>query len=91
MNNVSSNRCYEISYTEVTSNTTSMDTAHFTLDEIFYDVDEDIKRYKKSDGELMYAIRENIDSVLDLKLNETMYFQPNRDDKTTKGIILRTK
>ncbi len=46
----------------------------------------------EDDGfEYQYAMQYIIDDVLDLKLNESMYFQPNRDDKSSKGIILRIK
>lgn len=37
------------------------------------------------------CVEEEEDKVLKLKVGESMYFQPNRDDSTTKGIILRTK
>lgn len=43
----------------------------------------------KQDLELFYAIQDIIDEVLDLKVEESMYFQPNRDDKNSKGIIRR--
>lgn len=43
----------------------------------------------KEDLEYLYAMRDIIDSVLDLKAGESMYFQPNRDDKNSSGIILR--
>lgn len=36
-----------------------------------------------------YSMKDIADTVLDLKLGESMYFQPNRDDKTSKGIIFR--
>lgn len=36
-----------------------------------------------------YAIKDITDMVLDLKANESMYFQPNRDDNNSKGIIYR--
>ena len=41
--------------------------------------------------EYMYALSQVLDSVLDLKENESMYFQPNRDDKNSKGIITRIR
>ena len=41
--------------------------------------------------ELIYAIQEVGDKVLDLKVNESMYFQPYRDMKESKGIIIRIK
>lgn len=43
------------------------------------------------DLELFYALRDLIDEVLDLKVDESIYFQPNRDDKNTKGIIRRVQ
>jgi len=39
--------------------------------------------------EYIYSLRDILDNVLDLKINESMYFQPNRDNKNTKAIILR--
>jgi hypothetical protein len=42
-------------------------------------------------SELVYAFNEVIDAVLDLNLGESMYFQPHRGDKTTKGIIVRVR
>lgn len=47
---------------------------------------------KKSDAyEYMYAIEENIDALLDLKVYEKMTFQFCRDDQNTLGVILRIK
>lgn len=43
------------------------------------------------DYEYKYAAQEITDEILDLKVGESMYFQPNRDDKNSKGIIIRTK
>lgn len=43
----------------------------------------------KQDYEFMYAMEEIIDDILDLKKGDQIYFQPNRDDKNSKGIILR--
>ena len=39
--------------------------------------------------EVIYAMNEILDKILDLKLNESMYFQPNRDNNKSKGIITR--
>jgi spore coat polysaccharide biosynthesis protein SpsF (cytidylyltransferase family) len=44
----------------------------------------------KNDFEYIYAIQEEIDKLLDLKVGESMYIQPIRDNNDTKGIILRT-
>lgn len=41
--------------------------------------------------ELYNAINDQIDKVLDLKEGESMYIQPNRDNKESKGIIYRAK
>ncbi len=46
---------------------------------------------EKNDYELAYALQEVIDSVLDLTVDEAMYFIPNRDNETSKGIIVRVK
>lgn len=43
-----------------------------------------------SDTEVKYALQDIGDKVLDMKIGDSLYFQPNRDDKKTKGIILRT-
>ena len=55
-------------------------TLECSLDEILED-----------DGsELNYALQEDIDSILDLRIGETKYFSASRDDDS-KGIILRIK
>jgi hypothetical protein len=41
------------------------------------------------DAEFIYAMRDILDKILDLKEYESIYFQPNRDDKSTHGIIRR--
>ena len=43
----------------------------------------------REDYEFVYALADRIDDVLDLKPGESMYFQPNRDDCSSKGIIKR--
>ena len=40
-------------------------------------------------SELNYALQSVLDDVLDLKKGESMYFQPNRDNDNSKGIIVR--
>ena len=44
-----------------------------------------------NDYEYIYALRDIINEVLDLKIGESMYFQPNRDNADSKGIILRVE
>ena len=39
--------------------------------------------------EYKYAMYEKMDEILDLKRLQSMYFQPNRDDDNSKGIITR--
>jgi hypothetical protein len=46
---------------------------------------------KASDSETIYAMQERIDDILDLKLKKAMFFQPNRDDNDSKGIITRIR
>lgn len=43
------------------------------------------------DYEFIYALQEIADDVLDLKINESLYFKPNRDNELAKGIITRVK
>ena len=51
-----------------------------------------IENILTDDGfEYQYALQGEIDEILDLKLGESMYFQANRDDKNSKGVILRIK
>ena len=45
------------------------------------------KGENESDFEYNYAIQDSIDKVLDLKVDESMNFQFNRDDKDSKGVI----
>lgn len=42
-----------------------------------------------ADYEYIYAMAEMIDTILDLKKGENLYFQSDRDDKGSKGIITR--
>lgn len=44
---------------------------------------------KKDDYEYIYAIQEDTDKILDLKVNETMYVSLNRDNVNDKGVLLR--
>lgn len=43
----------------------------------------------ENDYEWVYAALDIIDEILDLKNGECLYFQPNRDNKLSKGIITR--
>jgi len=43
------------------------------------------------DYEFCYALCDVIDDVLDLQVGGSMYFNPNRDNKAYRGIILRTE
>lgn len=45
--------------------------------------------FQESENEYMFALQEITDTVLDLKKGESMYFQPNRDNGKSRGIILR--
>lgn len=44
---------------------------------------------RTNDYEYIYAMQERVDEILDMKADETIHFQFNRDDKNSKGIILR--
>ena len=44
-----------------------------------------------NDFEVVYALQDIIDVILDLQLGDAMYFQPNRDDSKSKAIIVRIK
>ena len=44
---------------------------------------------KTEDWEYIYALAEILDDVLDLPLLGVMYFQANRDDKDSKGVLVR--
>lgn len=49
------------------------------------------KKLLGADYEYIYAlVFYGLDKILDLKLNESVYIQPNRDDNTSKGILTRT-
>lgn len=42
-----------------------------------------------TNSETIYSLREEADAVLDLGVNSSMYFQPNRDNTNSKGIVTR--
>lgn len=42
-----------------------------------------------NDTEVNCALNDILDKVLDLRIGQAMYFQPNRDNKEAKGIIMR--
>lgn len=45
----------------------------------------------KNDFEYIYSMQEEIDNILNLKVNEVMYCQFNRDDSSRKGVLRRKK
>jgi len=55
------------------------------LNELFSDTSNE------DNFEYVYAMQDSIDDILDLRVNDTMYFQFNRDDVNTKGVIRRIK
>ena len=49
------------------------------------------KSEQESDYEFNYALQDRIDDLLDMQINDTIYFQFNRDDENDKGIVVRVK
>ena len=47
------------------------------------------KTEQENDYEYNYAIQERIDDLLDMKPDEKIFFQFNRDDKNDTGLIYR--
>jgi hypothetical protein len=45
----------------------------------------------ENDWEFVYALCELAEKVIKLDVNDSMYFQPNRDNHFSKGIIVRIK
>lgn len=78
---IDSKRSFEIFMAEAGTTQTVTEDIHTLLDP--KDFGEDFE-YK-------YAAQEVTDEILDLKVGESMYFQPNRDDKNSKGVIIRTQ
>ncbi|PCJ57317.1 MAG: hypothetical protein COA65_09670 [Rhodospirillaceae bacterium] len=74
-----SKRKYEITLVE----RGSTDTAYREIGEI---INSD-----KEGFEFEYALQDIIDEVLDLGLGHSMYFQSNRDNTDSKGIIVRIR
>lgn len=58
-------------------------TEHFDL--------SDIIEENKIDYEYLYAIRDDLDKILDLKEGQIIHFQFNRDNKDSQGVIKRIK
>ena len=46
---------------------------------------------KESDSETIYSLQDRIDDIMDLKNKKSLFFQPNRDDSDSKGIITRIR
>lgn len=42
-----------------------------------------------ADYEFVYAMNEDMENIDKLSIGQSMYFQPCRDDETSKGIITR--
>ncbi len=49
------------------------------------------KSEQSSDFEYNYALQGKIDTVLDMKVNETIFFQHHRDDENCKALLTRIK
>ena len=47
------------------------------------------KSEDENDFEYNYALQDSIDEILDLKINETIYFQYDRNDQNSKGLLTR--
>ena len=45
----------------------------------------------ESTAETYYSMQERLDDIMDLKTNKSMFFQPNRDDLESKGVITRIR
>lgn len=71
-------RKYQLQMVEYSSDFTSV---QLSIDRLLFP--------KENDFEYIYAINDLLDYVLDLKAGESMYFQCNRDNSESKGIILR--
>lgn len=69
-------------YSVETSVNGTIENFRIKLNEI---IDED------SVFETIYSMQERIDDILDLHTNKSMFFQPNRDDVESKGIITRIR
>jgi len=57
------------------------------LDRIVYGEDGE----EDSEYEYIYALQDDFDTILDLKIDEIIPFQFNRDDKREKGIVKRIR
>jgi len=69
----------------VEEGTTSIKT--YTFERLFFN-----KIKSGDDWEFVYAINElAAEPVMKLNVNESMYFQSNRDNEQSKGIIVRIK
>jgi len=58
---------------------------------LFEDYTTTLGNIAKEGNETAYALQEIIDSVMDTAIGCSLYFQPNRDNKQSKGIITRIK
>lgn len=65
--------------------TTSINGVNEQFDSTFCCLIED----RNNDSETIYSLQDIIDKIMDLKVKEYLFFQPNRDDDNSKGIITR--
>lgn len=47
--------------------------------------------WKSDNDEVYFALQDIGDRVLDLRVGDSLYFQPIRDDDKTKAILIRIK
>lgn len=74
-----SKRTFAVSFTEY---------GNFTNEKITI---QEIAETSKGDFEWIYAMQDSIDDILDLKVNQTILFDFNRDNKLATGFIRRIK
>ena len=52
---------------------------------------EQILSNQEDQSETNYSLQERIDEVLDLKVGQSIYFTPSRDQVNSKGVITRIR
>lgn len=57
-----------------------------TLEDLFM-----LSENQGEDFEYLYSLTYKIDKILDLKVNENIYVQGNRDNEYSKGVLTRIK
>jgi len=76
---MNSNRKFQVA---ICDNASNIIVQTISIEELIHGPEDNLSEWE-------YALRDDIDAVLDLKVGESMYFQPNRDNAGTKGIIFR--